>query len=166
MKDQNSISHLWNINVFAKYKDKSEYQAHILEQYKIYVEMADRISSRRATANAFFLTLNTLLVTLMSLCFDRLSLFSAIIICITAVMFCFAWKRLILSYQQLNTAKYIVIGEMETKLPASPYWSAEWKTLGEGRNPKLYKPLTDVEKWVPIIFILIYIVIAVAMAFI
>ena len=31
----------------------------ILEQYKIYVEMADRISARRSLTNTFFLTLNT-----------------------------------------------------------------------------------------------------------
>jgi hypothetical protein len=31
----------------------------LLEQYKIYVEMADRISSRRALTNTFFLTINT-----------------------------------------------------------------------------------------------------------
>src|SRR6478672_372789 len=33
------------------------YETAVLEQYKIYVEMADRISGRRSTANAFFLTL-------------------------------------------------------------------------------------------------------------
>ena len=35
---------------------------HLLEQYKIYVEMADRISHRRAVANTFFLTFNTAVV--------------------------------------------------------------------------------------------------------
>ncbi|MGH6629978.1 MAG: RipA family octameric membrane protein, partial [Burkholderiales bacterium] len=35
----------------------------ILEQYKTYVEMADRISGCRALANTFFLTLNTAIFT-------------------------------------------------------------------------------------------------------
>ena len=34
----------------------------VLDIYKLAVEMADRVSSRRATANAFFLTVNTGLV--------------------------------------------------------------------------------------------------------
>ncbi len=38
-----------------------KYQDHALEQYKICVEMADRVSSRRNLANTFFLTLHTLL---------------------------------------------------------------------------------------------------------
>ena len=36
----------------------------LLEQYKLYVEMADRISARRGLTNSFFLTLNTGIVAL------------------------------------------------------------------------------------------------------
>ena len=36
--------------------------AQLLEQYKLYVEMADRISQRRGAANTFFLTFNTAVV--------------------------------------------------------------------------------------------------------
>ena len=39
-------------------------RGHLLEQYKLYLEMADRISSRRQSANSFFLSLNTALVAL------------------------------------------------------------------------------------------------------
>ena len=44
---------LWNVAPSDKLPDG------LLEQYKIYVEMADRISARRGLANTFFLTLNT-----------------------------------------------------------------------------------------------------------
>ena len=40
------------------------YADHILEIYKLYVEMADRISSRRQAANSFFLTINSAIVAL------------------------------------------------------------------------------------------------------
>ena len=40
-------------------ESKLAYQAALLAQYELYVEMADRVSARRATANAFFVTLNT-----------------------------------------------------------------------------------------------------------
>jgi hypothetical protein len=36
--------------------DRKAYQVALLEQHKIYVEMADRISQRRGIANTFFLT--------------------------------------------------------------------------------------------------------------
>jgi hypothetical protein len=43
----------------------TNYQSTVLEQYKLYVEMADRVSARRGLANSFFLmTLNTGIITL------------------------------------------------------------------------------------------------------
>ena len=38
------------------------YDGALLEQYKLYVEMADRVSARRGLTNSFFLTLNTSVV--------------------------------------------------------------------------------------------------------
>ncbi len=147
---------LWNKGVFDEYGDKDKCKDHVLEQYKLYVEMADRISARRSTANTFFLTLNTLVIGALSTCAEKFSRLSVIVLCIAAIVLCYVWKRLIKSYRQLNTAKYAVIGEFEKKLPASPYWSAEWSALGEGKDPKKYKQLTAVEKWVPIVFMCLY----------
>lgn len=54
---------LWNDSVSLNgYNSTEQYREHILEQYKIYLEMADRISNRRDVANAFFLTLNGLVL--------------------------------------------------------------------------------------------------------
>ena len=60
-----STDMLWNtaINTDTYRGSAEKYQATILEQYKLCVEMADRISARRALANAFFLTLNSVLIT-------------------------------------------------------------------------------------------------------
>jgi hypothetical protein len=49
---------LWN-DEFADREDATEY---VLEQYKLCIEMADRISQRRGAANTFFLNFNTALV--------------------------------------------------------------------------------------------------------
>src|SRR4051794_16616642 len=56
---------LWNNAVGpANYAGAAEkYQAAILDQYKIYVEMADRVSQRRGLTNTFFLTLNSAVFT-------------------------------------------------------------------------------------------------------
>ena len=48
----------------------------------------------------------------------------------------FAWFYLLRSYRLLNAAKYEVVGALETRLPASPYWSAEWTALGGGEGPE------------------------------
>lgn len=64
-------SRLWNTGVTADDYggDKEKYQAAVLEQYKIYVEMADRVSARKATANTFFLTLDALVFALLGVTF-------------------------------------------------------------------------------------------------
>ncbi len=160
--DDGLADRLWNKDVRDEYDDKGKYKDHVLEQYKLYVEMADRISARRSTANTFFLTLNTLVLGALSACAEKFSRLSVIMLCIAAIVLCYVWKRLINSYRQLNTAKYAVIGEFEKNLPASPYWSAEWNALGEGKDPKKYKQLTAVEKWVPIIFICLYLLLGAA----
>lgn len=153
---------LWNKDVFDEYDDKGKFKDHVLEQYKLCVEMADRISARRSTANTFFLTLNTLVIGALSACAEKFSRLSVIVVCIAAIVLCYVWKRLINSYRQLNTAKYTVIGEFEKRLPTSPYWSAEWNVLGEGKDPKKYKQLTAVEKWVPIVFMCLYLLLCAA----
>lgn len=153
---------LWNeIPAGAHYSERKEqYQNHILEQYKIYVEMADRISSRRNLANVFFLTLHTSIIAAVGFYLDKIpdsSLGWTIIFpFFPFILLCVIWWWLITSYRNLNTAKFKVIGQLEEKLPASPYWSAEWKELGEGKDLRKYLPLTDLEKYVPIIFFLLY----------
>ena len=164
MTDSNSIvDGLWNTTVTSEsYGSQEQFNAHIFEQYKIFVEMADRVSSRRNLANTFFLTLHTFLIASASFIFEKGSQITSpwlnIFPLVAVLALCYVWWRLIKSYRQLNTAKYKVIGEYERRLPSSPYWSAEWKALGEGNDPNLYKPLTDVENWVPVIFALLYVI--------
>lgn len=132
----------------------------ILQQYKLCVEMAEQISSRRAAANAFFLTLNSTIISLTVGAITSkdftVSVISALFIAILGFVLCYIWYRLILSYRQLNTAKFKVIGELEKRLPASPFYLAEWKLLGEGKDKKLYTPLSAIETNVPLVFSIIY----------
>ena len=65
---------------------------------------------------------------------------------------CLAWYYLVRSYRQLNTAKYEVVGALEERLPASPYWRAEWYALGEGKDRSRYWPLSHIEQWIPVMF--------------
>lgn len=133
-----------------------ERRTECLEIYKLYVEMADRISSRRQTANSFFLTINTAIATLVS--YANLDDNYCWIISIAGVTLCCVWHRMICSYKNLNSGKFKVIHEIESKLLIAPY-TAEWKTIGEGKNNKLYKPFSKVEVWVPFIFMALHMVV-------
>jgi len=156
---------LWNQSVSEQtYPSAQQYYAHIWNQYEICVEMADRISARRSRANGFFLSLHTFILGFLGVSYDEgrgfFSGWALGLLLVTVLVLCYLWWRLVKSYRQLNTAKYKVIGEFEKRMPASPYWSAEWKALGEGRDRKLYVPLTEVEEKVPIIFAVLYVMAA------
>jgi len=129
---------------------------HIFEQYKLCVEMVDRISSRRGIANTFFLSLNTAIIGALSAFYKDVPsdvgdtfLFVAIILCIT-------WAFLLRSYRTLSRAKFKVIGLMEKRLPASPFWAAEWKALAEGKDWRIHMSLVPIETVVPFAFVLAY----------
>lgn len=153
---------LWNDDIGPGAYDEpgTRYRSAVLEMYKTYVEMADRISARRALANTFFLTLNTAVLTAFGVLWSNPpSAPPWLLVIPLAALFgaCGAWFYLVRSYRQLNTAKYEVIGALEERLPASPYWTAEWTALGEGRDRSLYWPLTHLEQWAPILFASLYV---------
>lgn len=128
----------------------------LLEQYKLYVEMADRISQRRGAANTFFLTFNTAVVGALAGFFEHVPNEVSVAMYAATAMLSIAWAILLRSYRNLNTAKFKVIGVLEERLPANPYYKAEWKALGEGKDWSKYIPLSVIETVVPAVFFLIY----------
>jgi len=158
---------LWTTAVSAADYDAAteRYQAAIMEQYKLYVEMADRTSARRSLTNAFFLTLNTGILGALGLIFSGTVRFEpwpfSIAFAILSVQ-SVAWFAILRSYRQLSSAKFRVIGAIEDRLPASPYWRAEWAALGSGHDKSRYWPLTQLEQWVPPVFGFAYIALFVA----
>jgi hypothetical protein len=152
---------LWNSEVgAADYgADHERYRGAILEQYKLYVEMADRISARRALANTFFLTLNTAILTAIGVFWNKQpsgSDWALLVPLIVLVAQCVTWYWLIRSYRQLNAGKYTVIAALERRLPATPYYGGEWLALGEGKDRARYWPLTHVEQGIPMLFAAAY----------
>lgn len=131
---------------------------HLVEQYKLYLEMADRISQRRQAANTFFMTVNTGLISFMALFapdkfegYAWMWLAAALAGCVLS----FAWYRLIRSYKDLNSAKFKVIHAIEKRLPLQAY-HAEWMAVGEGKRPDLYLPFTHIEMRIPWAFMGLY----------
>jgi hypothetical protein len=132
------------------------YAEHLFEQYKAYVESAHHVTDRRAGANSYFLAVSTSLVTLYGLATALNSTAWRILIAIAGVLVAIIWHTLILSYRNLNTVKFAVIHELETHLPANLY-SYEWQIMERGKK-RLYTPLSHIERWIPIVFLSVYIV--------
>jgi hypothetical protein len=127
-----------------------------LELYKLAVEMADRVSARRSTANGFFLTVQSALVALLGVdAIDQRAVAGA------GLILAAAWWLLIRSYRHLNTAKFNVIREMEKDLPVQIF-AAEWRSLKEDPVKswrQRYAELSFVEQAVPIVFAVINVVV-------
>lgn len=136
------------------------FKQHLLEQYKLYVEMADRISTRRVQTNMFYISLLSGLLALLSIVLGR-NLFSDfqtitfMAVAILGLALCALWNVNIRSYRQLNSAKFKVIQEMEQHLPF-PCYDKEWEILGEGKESKAYLQLTRVEQYVPFVLAVPY----------
>ena len=152
-------SDLWNDDEDIQ-REGLTYSSALLEQYKLYVELADRVSQRRAVANSFFLLVNSVAVVILgslSVSLDQVSSWPLVFTTVILVCVCGVWFYIVKSYRQLNTGKWQVVGVMEERLPASPWCRGEWQALGEGKDRSLYWPLTHIEKWVPLVLGLSYV---------
>jgi len=132
--------------------DRAARQAHLLDQYKLYVEMADKISERRQSANSYFLSVNSALLAFVGYVTTKETGDYLWLLGIAGIALSYLWYRLIRSYRDLNAAKFLVIHAIERRLPLSPY-NAEWEALGKGNSPVLYKPVTHIELGVPWVFL-------------
>lgn len=132
--------------------------------YKTAVEMADRISARRVTANSFFLTIQTGLTSFVSIAQSRAQRADRVGIILTAVVgvtLSAVWWLLLRSYRDLNAAKYRVIQGMEAKLEAAIF-TEEWDILKQDplrakKGPLKkwrgrYAELGFAERLVPVVF--------------
>jgi hypothetical protein len=134
-----------------------QFQAHLLEQYKLFVQSVQQVSDRRVTANNYLLTINSTLVTLYGIASATLgNRHWYVALPIAGILICITWYSLVQSYKELNTAKFRVIHEMEKHLPASLF-RYEWHACTSGRG-RLYIPLTHIERIIPVVFALLYIV--------
>ena len=114
-----------------------KYSDHLLEQYKLYVEITDRVSQRRERSNQFFITLLAGPAILAMLARFWLGdendsgVFLPAVLLVSGLLgmaLSTTWFASIRSYRHLNNARFKVIGEMEKHLPFGSY-SYEWELL-------------------------------------
>lgn len=136
-----------------------ELPPHFIELFKLAVEMADRVSARRATANSFFLAINAGLAALVGS--QDLRWYVAV----AGIVLSAAWWTLLKSYRDLNKAKFEVINAMEEQLPARVFSDEDDRLKATPAKParralrawaSKYREQGQVERVVPCVFALIY----------
>ena len=150
-------------DLHSKTKDNygGQHDSHLFEQYKMYVESAEKISDRRQNANNYFITINTAIITILGLSFqidffERLFWTRGLLALLGIIISIIFWY-LLRSYKQLNSGKFKVIHAIEKELPLALY-DYEWEVLGKGENKKLYFPFSHIELYIPWVFGILYLV--------
>ena len=141
--------------MFNSSKDLADNTAIMLDQYKLYVEMADRISARRATTNNFFLTANSFLFIAIGALINTEFFILIPIILLVGISFCVGWYLLIQNYRGLNSSKYKVINKIEEKLPVEGF-NAEYRLLKMQQKESKRKRFSNIESWIPLSLIIMY----------
>ena len=128
----------------------------VLEIYKMLVEMADRVSQRRQSANSFYLTVNTAIIGGAAyLSQSQFGHVGTLAVSAAGIAICFLWVRAVVSYKSLNAAKFEVITALEEHLPVSPF-KDEWDILDVDGDGKKHKPFHKTEVLVPVVFGLVH----------
>ena len=142
--------------LFANSEPKESEADALLTQYRMFVDTSEALVSRRQAVNTFFLSVNSIILTVVGLLLrDGMSgdLESGALVGLGlgGVTLCFVWRRLITSFRQLSKGKFDVIHALERRLP-SRVFTAEWAALGYGEDPSKYMPFTRTEAYTPFIF--------------
>ena len=148
---------LWNVNDTENFNNET-YHRMLMEQYKVYVEMADRVNARRTLAHTFFMTFHVIILSALGLTLSHEHIVHRagflLFLLLGLLVMCYAWWCFVQYFRRTMRAKTMVIAELEKRLPSSPSWQAEFKAMGK-ENP--YGQLKRMEVFLPIIFALLYI---------
>lgn len=133
-----------------------------LDLYKLGAELADRVSARRASANSYFLTVQTTLIAVVGLVSPDLTTNSTkvrLVVTAAGVLLSACWWMSLRSYRELNSAKFDVLHDMEDRLPVRLF-ADEWARL-QARPTSLLRPryseLGRNERIVPWIFAVLWV---------
>jgi len=134
----------------AQYGD--QYRSDFMTMFRDFVTSANQISDRRHQANTFFSSINTVLLMATGLIPEEVagvSMHESLNwqFVVAGGLLCWIWRKMIIAYGDLNSAKWKVINEIEQHLPLAAY-GAEWKYFKAADGLEL----TNVESRVPLLF--------------
>ncbi len=115
------------------------------EQYKLFIESAEKNSDKRITQNNIYLTINIAFISYIST--KVLDLKQNIIMTIIGILICIVWLCTINNYAKRNKVKFEIINESEY----GTLYKEEWKRIN------ILTSLTTYEKISSVIFIILYI---------
>ena len=90
-----------------------DFQKHLLEQYKLFVETSLDVTSKRLEANKFHLTLNSIIFGLAGSLTILNQQLAIVLLSIVGIVVSIVWSKSINSYRELNKAKFKVIHQLE-----------------------------------------------------
>ena len=129
-----------------------------LATFELYLATAEKVSDRRAQANAWMLSVNSAIVALYGyLQTDKLAVpggQKAVwlwAIPAAGAIVCMAWVVLLTSSRKLNRAKFAVLQEIEVDLPVQPF-TREREVYTRDRR----RSLSYIETAIPCCFVLLY----------
>ncbi|NCX93584.1 MAG: hypothetical protein EBX40_02785 [Gammaproteobacteria bacterium] len=148
---------LWNEKDSERFSNDA-YNHLLIEQYKIYIEMYDRVSARRTLANTFFLTLHAIFISALGISLHNPGTIAQagllIFPLLGLLVLCYAWSRLVQYFRRVINAKEKVINEFEKRLPSNPSFLAERRAMSTDRP---YNSLRRMEITLPYVFGALYV---------
>lgn len=138
----------------------------LLEQYKTYLNTSEALVTRRQGVSNFYMTVNTAIVSIASIIIAlgadlTIKLLIILFIALVGIIPCVSWFQILESYGRLNSSKMKVLSIIEKKLPASLF-EPEAQIMSDKLHTKKYKSFTNIEKTIPLIFLILYSVIIIS----
>lgn len=114
------------------------YRGRLLDQHKHFVDVTMRYWNHIETANHFFLSLHTLILSGFTYLFTSTAALPAPVLAMLVVISCamaLQWLMVLRSLQRLNQVRHEIIQEWEAGLPARPY-QVEYYKLYSMKMPR------------------------------
>lgn len=138
-----------------------KFQDHYMEMYKLYLESLDYTSTLKNKTSSYFLTIHTLLISILGLSVSKYNLIDSDLFYaftpVLGILLALIWWISEHAYNQVIGAKFSIIHFMENKLPAKVY-GTEWKILESEKLNLRSKPFVlFIEPLVPLVFVIFYV---------
>ena len=138
-----------------------------MKQYEMFVETSEELVRRKQNVNSFYITLNSLIVSIILAAFTFTESFTvmgvaikyaSIIICLSSLVgaiVSLSWHSLLQSYADLNGSKMKIISYIETQLAYNLYHT-EWQLVSQKKGNKKYKSFSAKEKFIAKLFLVLF----------
>jgi MFS superfamily sulfate permease-like transporter len=138
------------------------YRSQLLEQHKHFVEMTMRYWNHIETANHFFLSLHTLILSGFTYLFTSAARLPTPVLAMLVVISCamaLQWLMVLRSLQRLNQVRHEIIQEWEAGLAARPYQVEYYKLYNiKGARGARYFRIQRLYMLIPLLVFMAYLV--------